>query len=73
MSDFEVEVPEKVQTASKAVNSALVSLGGLTALVVTLLSDGVLSGSDVGTLVTAALGVVVTVGTVYQTQNKDKK
>lgn len=73
MSDqFEVEVPEKVLDASKAVNSALVSLGGLTALVVTLLSDGSFSGADAGTLVTAVLSAATAVGVVFRTTNKPK-
>lgn len=69
--DFELEVGEPVQTAAKAVNAALVSLGGLVALFVTLSTDG-LSGADVGSLVTAAVSAVVAVGAVFQTENKPK-
>lgn len=71
-NEFEVEVPEKVKDASKAVNAALVSLGGLTGLLVTLLADGVLSGADVGSLATAVLAAATTVLAVFRTSNKDK-
>lgn len=71
-NEFEVAVPEKVQTASKAVNASLVLLGTLAASVVTLVSDGNLSGTDVGTLVTGILGTVTAVGAVWATRNKDK-
>lgn len=71
-NEFEVEVPEKVKDASKAVNAALVSLGGLTGLLVTLLADGVLSGADVGSLATAVLAAATTVLAVFRTSNKVK-
>lgn len=70
--DLGVPVSQTVLTASKAVNAALVSIAALAGVVVTLISDGTLSGSDVGTLITAVLGAVTTVGTVFQTENKPK-
>jgi hypothetical protein len=72
LPDFSVDVPEKVLDASKAVNAALVSLGGLAAVTVGLLADGSFTGADAGTLVTAVLAAATAVGTVFRTTNKPK-
>lgn len=72
-NEFDVPVSESVQTATKAVNAALVSVAGLAGLTVTLVSDGHFTGADVGTFVTALLSAVTVVGAVFQSRNKPKK
>ncbi len=69
---FKADVSEDVVDASKAVNATLVQLGTLAALVVTVLSDGSVSGVEVGTLATAALGAAASVLAVWKTKNKVK-
>ena len=70
--ELEVPVPEEVRTAAKSVAATLTSLAGVVALFITAVGDGSVSWAEGGTLLTAVLTAVATVGAVWRTKNKVK-
>lgn len=67
-----VPVPEPVQTASKAVVSAVTTGLSVIALFATQISDGALTWAEGGTLIAAVAGAVATIVAVFHTPNKPK-
>jgi hypothetical protein len=70
--DLKVPVPEPVYTAAKAVWAAGTSAAGVLALFITSVADGSISWAEGGTLLTAVLTAVATVGAVFGAKNKRK-
>lgn len=70
--ELEVPVPEVVQTSAKAVAATLTSLAGVVALFLTAVGDGSVSWAEGGTLLTAILTGVATVGAVWGKKNHPK-
>jgi hypothetical protein len=68
--DVEVPVSGGAYTSAKAVVATLTSAAGLVALFVTSVGDGSVSGAEWGTLLTAALTAVATIGGVWKTRNE---
>lgn len=70
--DLKVDVPDQVVTAAKSVAATVTSLAGVLALFLTAVGDGSVSWAEGGTLLTAVLTAVATVGAVWRVENKPK-
>lgn len=70
--EFSVKVPEQVTTAAKALWAAGTSAAGVLALFITAIGDGSVSAAEGGTLFTAVVTAVATIGAVFGAKNKPK-
>lgn len=70
--ELQVPVPDQVVTGAKAVAATVTSFLGVLTLFLTAVGDGSVSWAEGGTLLTAVLTAVATVGAVWRTENKPK-
>lgn len=67
-----VNVPQSVVTAAKAVAATATTAVGVVTLFVTQVSDGVYTWDEGGTLIGAVVTAAATIGAVWKTRNKVK-